>query len=195
MGVPVRRLATANENVHLHIRYSQPEPGDVKGQDYDDVGHVSVDVLKRLLPPAAYDFYLCGPTPFMKSLYNGLVDWGVAESRINYEFFGPATALKPGEEKAPKRIADSKSATTIEVAFNRSQVTLAWDESAESILELAEMQGLRPEYSCRSGICHTCMCTLIAGEVTYVVEPADLPDPGCVLICCSKPRTNVVLDL
>ena len=39
------------------------------------------------------------------------------------------------------------------------------------------------------------MCKLIAGEVTYVVEPAELPDPGYVLICCSTPKTDVVVDV
>ena len=131
----------------------------------------------------------------MQSLYNGLVDWGVAEGRIHYEFFGPAAALKESDTKAPKRITGDESSTTVAVAFQRAGVTVAWDESVDSILELAETHGLRPDYSCRSGICHTCMCKLLSGEVTYVVEPADLPDPGCVLICCSKPQTDVVLDL
>jgi len=54
---------------------------------------------------------------------------------------------------------------------------------------------LSPDYSCRSGICHTCMCKIEEGEVEYVLEPLDSPDPGSVLICCSKPKTNVVLDV
>jgi hypothetical protein len=39
------------------------------------------------------------------------------------------------------------------------------------------------------------MCKLIAGEVAYVVEPADLPDPGHVLICCSRPVSDVIVDV
>jgi ferredoxin-NADP reductase/MOSC domain-containing protein YiiM len=195
MGEHMRRLAAEHDNVHLHVRYSRPKPEDVEGQNHDGIGHVTVDVLKELLPPAAYDFYLCGPTPFMRSLYNGLLDWGVAEGRIHYEFFGPASVLKAGAEKAPTKDRGDASSPAFDVVFSQSGVTVAWDPSVDSILELAEAHGLRPDYSCRSGICHTCMCKLIAGEVTYVVEPADLPDPGYVLICCSKPMSDVIVGV
>jgi ferredoxin-NADP reductase/MOSC domain-containing protein YiiM len=195
MGEHVRRLAAENDNVHLHVRYSRPEPGDIEGQNHDGIGHLTVDVLKELLPPAAYDFYLCGPTPFMRSLYNGLLNRGVAEDRIHYEFFGPASVLKASAGKAPTQVTGDASSPAFDVVFDQSGVTIAWDPGVDSILELAEAHGLRPDYSCRSGICHTCMCKLIAGEVTYVVEPADLPDPGHVLICCSRPVSDVIIDV
>ena len=54
---------------------------------------------------------------------------------------------------------------------------------------------LNPDYSCRSGICHTCMCTLVEGEIEYLEEPLDEPDPGCVLICCARPKTSVVIEV
>jgi ferredoxin-NADP reductase/MOSC domain-containing protein YiiM len=195
LGGHVRRLAAEYSNVQLHISYSRPGPEDVEGRDHDGTGHVSVELLKRMLPPAAYDFYLCGPTPFMKSLYNGLLAWGVPRGRIHYEFFGPASVLEAGTEKAPTSRAVDEGAPAADVVFRRSGVTLAWDPGVGSILELAEAHGLRPDYSCRSGICHTCMCKLVAGEVSYTVEPADVPDPGSVLICCSVPRTNVIIDI
>jgi ferredoxin-NADP reductase/MOSC domain-containing protein YiiM len=195
MGEHVRRLAAEHDNVHLHVRYSRPGPEDVAGQNHDGTGHLTVDVLKELLPPAAYDFYLCGPTPFMRTLYNGLLDWGVAEGRIHYEFFGPASALKAGAGEAPTRDSDDGSSSAFDVVFDQSGVTVAWDPGVDNVLELAEAHGLRPDYNCRSGICHTCMCRLIAGEVTYVVEPVDPPDPGHVLICCSRPVSDVIIDV
>jgi ferredoxin-NADP reductase len=195
MAEHMRRLAAEHDNVHLHVRYSRPERDDIEGQDHARIGHVTVDVLKELLPPAAYDFYLCGPTPFVRSLYNGLLDWGVAEGRIHYELFGPASVLKAGAEKTPTQVTDDESSPAFDVVFEQSGVSVAWDPGVDSILELAEAHGLRPDYSCRSGICHTCMCKLIAGEVTYVVEPADLPDPGYILICCSKPLSDVVVGV
>ncbi len=80
------------------------------------------------------------------------------------------------------------------MTFARSGVTASWDPACESILDLAERQGLNLAYSCRSGICHTCMCELTEGEVEYLDEPLDQPDPGHVLICCSVPKTNLVLE-
>ena len=139
-----------------------------------------------MLPPAVYDFYLCGPTPFMKSLHSGLLDWGVAGTRINYEFFGPV---------ADGFVATSKSDGKFQVTFATAGLTARWDPAVESILDLAETHGLRPDFSCRTGICHTCASKLVEGEVEYFTEPLDRPDPGSVLICCSRPKTDIVIAL
>ncbi len=195
MAAHIRRMAMENANVHVHVSYSQPRPEDREGGGYDNRGYVNIDLLKQVLPPAAYDVYLCGPPPFMKSLYNDLLKWGVAETRIHYEFFGPVSALKEGAEAASKRVAVSKSQAEGEVSFAKAGLTAKWDSSFESILDLAEAQGLRPPFSCRTGICHTCSSKLIEGEVEYVTEPLDMPDPGCVLICVSKPKTNLVIEV
>lgn len=83
----------------------------------------------------------------------------------------------------------------MEVTFARSGLTVAWDATFETILDLAEHHGLSPAYSCRSGICHTCICALTEGEVEYIEEPLDPPDAGYVLICCSKPRSTLVIEM
>ena len=195
MGAHIRRMAVENANVNVHVSYSQPRPEDSEGGDYDSRGYVTIDLLKRVLPPAPYDFYLCGPTAFMKSLYNGLLEWGVPPSRVYYEFFGPVSALKEDAEAASKRAVVSEGTAELKVSFAKAGLTARWDPSLENILDLAEAQGLRPPFSCRTGICHTCSSKLIEGEVEYVTEPLDMPDPGCVLICCSKPKTNVVIEV
>ena len=83
----------------------------------------------------------------------------------------------------------------IQVSFSRSGVAATWDPTCETILDLAEKQGLSPDYSCRSGICQTCMCELIEGEIEYVDEPLATPDPGHILICCSRPKSKLVIDV
>jgi ferredoxin-NADP reductase/MOSC domain-containing protein YiiM len=193
MGEHVRRMALDHDNINCHFCYSSPGPEDIEGRHYDSGNRVSVELLKRVLPPAAYDFYLCGPTSFMKSLHAGLLDWGVAESRISYEFFGPAAALNEGAGAASSAVAGSNG--EFQVTFADAELTAQWDPLAESILGLAEANGLRPDFSCRTGICHTCASKLIEGEVEYVTEPLDLPDPGTVLICCSRPKTDLVIDV
>lgn len=197
LGDHIRKIASENENVHVHIRYSQPSPQDVKGQDYDDKGYVDIELVKRLVLNKDLDFYLCGPAPFMKSLFNGLLDWGVPEVRIHYEFFGPASVLKErGRVATAKRVAEAtQCCEDIEVTFSKSGIKANWNPSFESILDLAEANGLSPDYSCRSGICHTCICKLEEGEVDYVLEPLDAPEEGTVLICCSKPKSHVVVDV
>jgi ferredoxin-NADP reductase/MOSC domain-containing protein YiiM len=193
----VRVLQEENDNVNVHIRYSKPLPEDVEGTDFDDIGHVDIELLKKLLPDKEFDFYLCGPAPFMQSLFNGLIDWGISGDKIHYEFFGPASVLKDRSKiSTEKRIATATECCgEIEVTFSGSGVKTNWNSSFESILELAEASGLSPDYSCRSGICNTCVSKLDDGEVEYSEEPLNPPDPGYVLICCSKPKTNVIIDV
>lgn len=197
MGALVRQIAEEHDNVHTHFRYSRPMAEDVLGRDFDAEGHVDVELLQRLLPNPDCDFYLCGPTAFLRSSFEGLLAWGIAEHRIHYEFFGPASALKERVRVAtPKRAAQAvECCTDVEVTFSRSGVRAHWNPSLDSILDLAEANGLSPDYSCRSGICNTCICEIEKGEVEYVLEPLDPPDEGSVLICCSKPKGAVVIAL
>ena len=81
------------------------------------------------------------------------------------------------------------------VTFAFSKKTVAWDDKHASLLELAEAQGLKPDFSCRSGICSTCQCELISGRLTYFTDPLDTPEEGMALICCSKPDGDVTLNI
>ena len=198
MGGHVRRIAEENDNIHVHIRYSDPDPDDVAGRDYDSPGRVDIPLLKQLLSFDDYDFYLCGPPPFMKSLYCGLASLSVPEARIHYEFFGPGSILQDDAEPASqgeKPPAEEELVGGIQVAFARSGLTVGWDPACDSILDLAESQGLNPDYSCRSGICNTCISQLTEGEVEYLEEPLDEPDRGHVLICCARPKTSLVIEI
>ena len=192
-GEHVKTLARDNGNVRAHICYSQPLPTDERGVHYDTEGRVTIDLLQDLLFRNDYEFYLCGPGPFMESLYQDLREWGVPDERIRYEFFGPSTVLRqPGEEEP---VPEREPAAGAEVVFDRAGVTAEWTSQSGMLLDLAEASGLSPPFSCRSGICHTCETRLIAGEVDYEQQPLDEPEEGHVLICCSRPRGRVVLDL
>lgn len=193
----IRNVAQEHDNVHVHVAYSQPIEENLEGRDYDSKGYVDAELLKNILPDNEAEFYLCGPPPFMKSLFNGLLEWEVPEHRINYEFFGPASLIKDrAKVSTPKRAAVAMdSSTGVEVEFSSSGIKTNWNTSFESILDLAEANGLSPDYSCRSGVCHTCMCRLKEGDVEYVEEPLDPPDEGCVLICVAKPKNKVVIDI
>ncbi|MDD9877464.1 MAG: FAD-binding oxidoreductase [Magnetovibrio sp.] len=197
-GAHVRAIAAAHDNIRAHICYSQPGAGDVQGEGYDSAGHVTIDLLKELLPNTGPQFFLCGSTPFMKSLYNGLVDWGVDEFQIVYEFFGTACELRD----RPEPSAADKAAemgldpdTRFQVEFRQSGVTAEWTPAAGSILELAEANGVEPDFICRSGMCHTCLSTCLEGEFQYlhddVVEPMGDDE---VLICSARPKTDIVID-
>ena len=81
------------------------------------------------------------------------------------------------------------------MTFALSKKAVVWDGTHESILELAEANGLTPDFSCRSGICSTCMCELLSGNLDYATEPLEQPVDGMALICCSRPAGDVTLNI
>ncbi len=81
------------------------------------------------------------------------------------------------------------------MTFAASGLVAGWDDSAGSLLDFAEAQGLSPSYGCRVGSCHACATTLLAGEVAYGLDvPARLPE-GFVLLCSAISLTDLALDL
>jgi ferredoxin len=168
------------------------------------VGHVDIHLLKTLLPFDDYDFYLCGPTSFMQSMYAALESLDVSDARIHYEFFGEGASLhrEPHRDFAAQP-AELTEAGPVMVRFARSGVERIWEPSKGTLLDLAESEGLTPPYSCRSGICQTCSTKIVSGDVLYAEPPMTAPEEGEALICCSYPRSDgkggddeaVVLDL
>ena len=182
-----------------HVRYSRPGVEDRQGLDYDAAGHLTTKVLDELGVPREGDFYLCGPTSFLNDLRTGLTAWGVASSRVHSEVFSGGPSLMPGvvgaQVRPPHQPAGAPGTGPL-VSFARSGIAVRWRASDDqNLLELAEACDVPVRWSCRSGVCHNCESGLISGSVTYQPDPLDLPAEGNVLICCSRPRGDVVLDV
>ncbi len=186
----VLAIAKENSNLHVHFRYSHPRPED-KGH-YDSVGHVDTELIKTLVGQDA-EFYLCGSPTFLESLQRGLKEWGVP-NRVFYEsFYERSQALSKSQSFNE---AESKGVKQSEIVLAKSGKTLTWHGDDGTILEFAEANELHPPYSCRQGICGTCMCKISEGSVAYQNPPTAEIDQGSVLICISKPATpKVVLDV
>jgi ferredoxin-NADP reductase/MOSC domain-containing protein YiiM len=181
-----------------HICYSTPGPTDRLGVDFDGVGRLDAPVLRTLGAPREADYYLCGPAAFMSSLTADLASWGVPAERLHSENFGAGPSLTPGVVAAPHRaphLPDRPAGAGPMVSFARSNLALRWDPAFQSLLELAEACDVPVRWACRTGVCHNCETGLVAGAVDYVVEPLTPPAHGNLLICCSRPRVDVVLDL
>jgi ferredoxin len=81
------------------------------------------------------------------------------------------------------------------VSFARSGLSVAWNSRFQNLLDLAEACDVPVHWSCRTGVCHSCEVGLIGGSVTYDPDPLDPPASGNLLICCSRPSVDVVIDL
>ena len=197
----VEAVAAARPGLHVHFCYRAPTGRDVAAARHHSAGVVTRDLIQRLLPLDDYDVYLCGPTPFMRAVHAILRGLGVPKNRIAYEFFGPASLLDDQDAPSPPPPAADATTATAEassdvlVQFARSGISAAWTGASPSLLDLAEAQGLRPEFSCRAGICSTCSARLLSGEVEYFEEPLDPPPDGQVLLCCARPVGSVAIDI
>jgi ferredoxin-NADP reductase/MOSC domain-containing protein YiiM/ferredoxin len=193
-----RLLLAALPNVRTHVCYSRPDRDDLEGRDYDDAGRLTASLLAELDPPRDAEAYLCGPAAFMEEISAGLASIGLDASRIRTEPFGSAPALTPGIASAPARTPHPPAGEPgggPMIEFARSNLAVPWSDDFASLLELAEACDVPVRWSCRTGVCHSCETTLIAGTVDYDPDPVEPPADGSTLICCAQPRVGVVLDL
>ena len=193
-----RGLLQALVNSRGHVVYSKPDPGDKSGVDYDSVGHVDTPLLDRLAVTRDADFYLCGPPSFLRDLTAGLRTWGADSTRIHTEVFGPEAPIRPGIARSsspPVHAPAGEPGIGPQISFTRSGLTVPWNSRFSSLLEFAEACDVPVQWSCRTGVCHTCECALIGGTVQYQPDPLEPPATGNVLICCSTPSADVEVDL
>ena len=161
-------------------------------------GRLTVAVLEKLGVPREADFYVCGPPAFLGDFTAGLSAWGVAPNCIHTEIFSSGSSIMPGVNNAPRRaphapVGPPGNGPTI--SFARAGLTVSWNPQFQSLLELAEACDVPVRFACRSGVCHTCECGLISGSVNYDPDPLELPAVGNLLICCSRPKNDVVIDM
>ena len=192
-------VARADGKVQL-VRTLDDAEGAVAGVDFDADGRVDIALLRQVLGFDDHDFYLCGPPPFMQSLYDGLRDLNIADSRIHAEAFGPASMRRRVDAVAAP--AAKPSAAPVPVAFAASAKEARWAPGSGSLLDLAEARGLSPEFSCRGGSCGTCRTRIIAGAVAYETPPSASVGADEALICCAMPADTasgggdrLILDL
>jgi ferredoxin-NADP reductase/MOSC domain-containing protein YiiM/ferredoxin len=179
------------------VVYSSPTATDQLGVDFDASGHINIALLQKIGVAPNSDFYLCGPSSFMLNMRDGLRDWGVLAGNLHAEVFGVLEGLTPGMAPADHtpHLPQGSPGSGPSVSFARCGITVGWDSKFGSLLELAEACDVPVRWSCRTGVCHTCMAGLISGAVTYQPEPLERPVQGNVLLCCSHPDTNIILDV
>jgi ferredoxin-NADP reductase/MOSC domain-containing protein YiiM len=180
-----------------YIVYSRPGNIDQVGADFDAPGHIDTALLEKIGVSKNSDFYLCGPSSFLQNMQDGLRNWGVPAGNVHTEIFGSLEAVTPGMAQVAHspHLPQGTPGDGPPVSFARSGISTTWNPKFGSLLELAEACDVPVRWSCRAGVCHTCMTGLIGGSITYNPEPLERPAPGNMLMCCSQPNDGVTLDL
>jgi MOSC domain-containing protein YiiM/ferredoxin-NADP reductase/ferredoxin len=180
-----------------YIVYSRPAANDQVGTDFDAPGHIDAALLEKIGVSPGSDFYLCGPSSFLQNMRDGLRNWGVLAGNVHTEIFGSLEAITPGMTPVDHtpHLPQGAPGSGPPISFSRSRIIAAWDPKFGSLLELAEACDVPVRWSCRTGVCHTCVTGLIGGSIIYNPEPLERPAPGNVLVCCSQPSAGITLDL
>ena len=154
-------------------------------------------LTKTIVPPKDVDaYFLCGPFGMIEEGRAALTAAGVEPPRIKAELFStdgaPAPAPRPRSEPAPHE-GDVHVACVLEGRTHRIEV-----DPGTLIIEAAHQQGFEIPHSCKGGMCCTCRCKVVEGDVAmdvnYSLEPWEL-EAGYVLACQSRPLTaRVRLD-
>jgi ring-1,2-phenylacetyl-CoA epoxidase subunit PaaE len=138
-------------------------------------------------PGQAARAYICGPEPMMLGIRDALAAHGMAEDRIRFELFAqgqPGRAPRAARPAAPR-------AEAVPLTVTLDGATTALDMGpGQTVLEAAEAAGLEAPWSCRAGVCSTCRCRVLEGEVemdaNHAIEDDELRD-GYVLSCQARP--------
>jgi ferredoxin-NADP reductase/MOSC domain-containing protein YiiM len=182
---------------HEHVYYSAASPEDARRAGAV-AGRLTGDALAGLGLPAGADAYICGPTGFMADMRQALTAIGLTPDHIHTELFAALPSITPGitgQTHRPPHQPAGPPGTGSLVTFARSGISTPFGTDRSSLLELADACDVPTRWSCRSGVCHTCVTPLLSGDVTYSPDPLELPAAGQVLICCAQPRTDTVLDM
>ncbi|MFY9652337.1 2Fe-2S iron-sulfur cluster-binding protein, partial [Trebonia sp.] len=142
--------------------------------------------------------YICGPAGFMTGMRAALTTLGTDPARIFTELFGVLDAINPGltaQHRPPPHQPPGAPGTGPQVTFARSGITTAFGDAWRSVLDLADACDVPTRWSCRTGVCHTCVTPLLSGDISYAPDPLELPADGQILICCARPSTDLVLDM
>ncbi|HEX3593082.1 MAG TPA: MOSC and FAD-binding oxidoreductase domain-containing protein [Pseudonocardiaceae bacterium] len=184
-------------HVHEHVFYSAATDAELAAA-HATPGRISAEALRKLDVPTTATAYLCGPSAFMDATRDALTELGVAPSSVHTELFAALAAINPGvvgaDRPAPHPPAGPLGTGPL-VTFARSGLSVPYDTAQPSLLDMAEACDVPTRFACRTGVCHTCVTPLLSGAVAYSPDPLEPPADGDVLVCCSQPESDVVLDM
>ncbi|XDA99978.1 1,2-phenylacetyl-CoA epoxidase subunit PaaE [Sulfitobacter sp. LCG007] len=141
--------------------------------------------------------FICGPEPMMLGIASALRGHGLSDEQIKFELFASAQPGRAKRRQSATGSASSEKATEATVTLDGSARSFRMEKD-QSILDGALENALDAPYACKAGVCSTCKCKVLEGEVEMIANHA-LEDyeveRGYVLSCQAYPLTDrVVVD-
>jgi len=170
-------------------------------------GYLSLPLLKLIAPDwTEREIFTCGPAPYMKAVRELLDEAGFDRARYHEESFSFDTLSETGAaglsaDPAPEvdgtdGAESGTAAKQFTVSFAKSHREIVCG-SEQHVLDAARQSGVRLPASCTQGMCGTCKVKLVSGQVEMKhnggIRQREI-DQGMVLLCCSKPLSDLVID-
>ncbi|WGI22091.1 2Fe-2S iron-sulfur cluster-binding protein [Amylibacter sp. IMCC11727] len=138
--------------------------------------------------------YICGPEPMMLAISQALSDHGLSKEQIKFELFASG---QPGRAKQKAKAAGAAAVKAVAGKVTLGGESRSFDMSKDmSLLEAALENEVEAPYACKAGVCSTCKCKVLEGEVEMLTNHA-LEDyeaeAGFVLSCQSYAVTDKVV--
>lgn len=155
-------------------------------------------LIDRWVPLSEVDaVFLCGPEGMMDAVGAALASRSYPASKVRVERFA-ASIPKRGEHQPARVPPEGRTGTEVTVVIDGVRKSYTLDRTRESLLDAALANGIELPYSCKGGVCSTCRCKLVEGEVdmdvNFALEDYEVAR-GFVLACQSYAATDkVVVD-
>ena len=160
-------------------------------------GYLSLPILKSIVPDfAEREIFCCGPEAYMANVRAMLQEAAFDMAHYHEESFSfERQGVTPAEADATPAAAEVP-ADGFKIEFTRSGRTIDCRPD-QFILDAARTAGMRLPFSCSKGVCGTCKSKKLSGEVEMKhgggIRQREI-DAGMILICCSKPLGNIVIE-
>ncbi|WP_425045073.1 2Fe-2S iron-sulfur cluster-binding protein [Primorskyibacter sp. S87] len=176
------------ERMTIHHVFSKP--GFWSNADYWRKGIIDKPAIEAFIvenPPYAQDaqYYICGPGAMNNAVREALMSLDVPSNRIHMESYGAATEPDTSVQGI---------AATAHITLGGTQHTVDVAQG-QTVLDAASLAGMKPPFSCQSGVCGACRAKLSSGTVhmrsRMALEDADIAN-GTILTCQSLPTSEAL---
>ena len=137
--------------------------------------------------------FACGPEEMMTAVETVLPEFGIERSKIHTERFNTGTA-----PRATAQQIESRSEEKVNIILDGRELIIEVSKQDDSILDAALRAGADLPYACKGGVCATCKCKVLEGQVEMAINYSleqDEVEKGYVLSCQALPTSaNVRLS-
>ncbi|WP_312086833.1 1,2-phenylacetyl-CoA epoxidase subunit PaaE [Acinetobacter variabilis] len=158
-------------------------------------GRIDAEKLQQLfqagLIPAETDHcFACGPEEMMNAVETVLPTLGIQRNKIHTERFKTGTTPRASAQQI-----ESRTEEKVNIILDGRELIIEVSKQDDSILDAALRAGADLPYACKGGVCATCKCKVLQGEVemaiNYSLEEEEI-QKGYVLSCQARPTTQNV---